>query len=198
MMNTNRWLLLGLAVLVLVVIVGGRLLWNDESAVGAAGPVTQGEGPAPYGGSQLPVLTTAGTVASTPPGTDPPLPPMPVSTVDAAESMSRANEHGDPSAPPIVRDAPREAPTAAELADPSAYQRYEARQTQRLYSEYVKAADNEIPRLQADIARARAAGLPPEQIAEGEEKLRRIQAMRDQLKAEKGATPAAPAEPAAP
>ncbi|MCD6061847.1 MAG: hypothetical protein K0S16_2158 [Moraxellaceae bacterium] len=48
----------------------------------------------------------------------------------------------------------------------------------------MKAADTEIPKLQADIERARRAGLPPEQIAEGEEKLRRIQAMRDQLQAD--------------
>ena len=49
---------------------------------------------------------------------------------------------------------------------------------------WAKAAEVEIPRLQADIAKAKAAGLKPEQIAEGEEKLRRIQQMRDQLASE--------------
>ena len=48
----------------------------------------------------------------------------------------------------------------------------------------MKAAEVEIPRLQADIAKAKAMGLKPEQIAEGEEKLRRIQQMRDQLASE--------------
>jgi hypothetical protein len=79
-------------------------------------------------------------------------------------------------------------PTAAELADPEAYQRYENRQNQRLYKAYVKAADDEIPQLQQDIARARREGMSEEQLKEGEEKLRRIQAMRDQLQADHPAT----------
>lgn len=198
-MNANRWWLVGLALLVLAVIVGGRLLWPSDAPAPDAVAPADGQGLRPLGSSQLPPLDAAGMVAPAPlAGTDSPLLPLPESTVDAAETMSHAREHGDPAAPPVVREVPPEAATAAELADPKAYQRYEARQNERLYNQYVKAADNEIPRLQADIARARAAGLPPEQIAEGEEKLRRIQAMRDQLQAEKGATPTAPAGPAAP
>ena len=60
----------------------------------------------------------------------------------------------------------------------------EARFYGNLDKGYVKAAEVEIPRLQADIAKAKAMGLKPEQIAEGEEKLRRIQQMRDQLASE--------------
>lgn len=188
-MNSRRWALLALALVVVAVVVAGRLLLSDE----APAPTTvapNAAGPGPDGLASA--LPPAGPVAaSAPAGTDTPLPPMPESTVDAAESMKQANEHGDPAAPPVVRDSvQREAPTPAELADPKAYQRYEARQNQRLYNEYVKAANSEIPRLQADIERARAAGLPPEQIAEGEEKLRRIQAMKEQLQSTQGATPA--------
>lgn len=187
-MNSRRWALLALAVIVVAVVVAGRLLLTDEAPVSAAA--------APSATASRPdglasALPPAGPVAPAPAGSDTPLPPMPESTVDAAESMKQANEHGDPAAPPVVRDSvQREAPTPAELADPKAYQRYEARQNQRLYNEYVKAANTEIPRLQADIERARAAGLPPEQIAEGEEKLRRIQAMKEQLQSTQGATPA--------
>ena len=76
---------------------------------------------------------------------------------------------------------PEDKATAAELADPKLYAEYEARQNMRLYKGFVKAAETEIPRLQQDIAKAKASGLSPEQIAEGEEKLRRIQQMRDQL-----------------
>ncbi|MDF2445625.1 MAG: hypothetical protein K0S46_861 [Moraxellaceae bacterium] len=183
-MTTNRWLMLGFAVLAVLVVLAGRWLWNDSEGEVAATP-EEGSVVRPIADTRLPALPPTGEVAPPPlAGSDSPLVPMPESTVDAAESMAKAMEHGDPQAPKVVRDAPREAPTAAELADPAAYQRYEARQNQRLYSQYVQAADQEIPRLQADIQRAKAAGLPPEQIAEGEEKLRRIQAMRDQLQAD--------------
>lgn len=185
-MKSWHWIAVAIVLVALVVVAGGRLL-TEESATTASAPAQPGL--RPLESQQLP---PAGEVVATVPpvGADAPLPPLPESTVDAAESMKHALEHGDPSAPPVVRDAPAEKATAAELADPKAYQQYEARQSQRLYNQYVKAANDEIPRLQADIARARAAGLPPEQIAEGEEKLRRIQAMRDQLQAEKGAVPA--------
>lgn len=189
-MKPWHWMLAGLVVLVLAVVVGGRLLRGEEEG---ELPTAPAPGLRPLASTQLPDLAPGGAVAPAPVATtDAPLPPAPESTVDAADSMRQAQEHGDASAPPVVREAGREKPTAAELADPKAYQQYEARQNQRLYNQYVNAADNEIPRLQADIQRARAAGLSPEQIAEGEEKLRRIQAMRDQLQAEKGATPTAP------
>ncbi|HQV22212.1 MAG: hypothetical protein H6996_11895 [Moraxellaceae bacterium] len=115
-------------------------------------------------------------------GTDSPLLPMPTSNVDAAKSMAEAMKNGDPRMPPLDKTPDQqEKATAAELADPKLYAQYEARQNMRLYKGYVKAADAEIPRLQQDIAKAKASGMTPEQIAEGEEKLRRIQQMRDQL-----------------
>lgn len=187
-MSANRWILAGVVVLAILVVVAGRWLWSDAEA-----PVASVEPPVlrPIGDTRLPELPPGGeTVAAPLPAQESPLLPMPESTVDAAESMAKAMKHGDPDAPQVVRDTtPREAPTPEELADPKAYQRYEARQTQRLYSQYVRAADEEIPRLQRDIQRAREAGLPPEQIAEGEEKLRRIQAMRDQLRADNPGLP---------
>lgn len=189
-MTTNRWLWLGAALLVVVVVLAGRWLSTNQGDAPVASAPEAGTPLRPVGDTRLPVLPADGAVAPAPlAAQDSPLPPQPESTVDAAESMAKAMEHGDPQAPRVVRDAPREAATAAELADPEAYQRYEARQNQRLYNQFVKAADNEIPRLQAEIQRAKAAGLPPEQIAEGEEKLRRIQAMQDQLRAANPDTP---------
>jgi hypothetical protein len=190
-MNTNRWILAGLLLVVVTVMVAGRWLWQEE----APGVAEAGETglPRPLADTRLPVLPPSGAVPVRPPATtDSPLLPIPESTVDAATSMAAAMEHGDPQAPPVARDVPREKATAAEIADPEAYQRYEARQNQRLYKQFVTAADSEIPRLQADIERARKAGLPPAQIAEGEEKLRRIQAMRDQLQADHPELSAAP------
>ena len=102
----------------------------------------------------------------------------------AAYTMAQAREHGDPRSPPIAHEAPSAAATAAELADPAAYQGYEARQNMKLYANYVQAADSEIPKLREDIGRGRDAGVAPEQIAKAEEKLRRLTAMRVQLLAE--------------
>lgn len=177
-MKSRLWLAAALAVVVVLVVMAGRWLQGGDAPAPSAAVVMPGL----RSGTQLP---PAAAPAATPAqAADTPLPPLPDTGADAAVTMREAHEHGDPMAPPVVREAPREAPTAAELADPQAYQRYEQRQNARLYHQYIRAADAEIPRLQADIERARRAGLPPEQIAEGEEKLRRIQAMRDQLRAE--------------
>ncbi|MES2918219.1 MAG: hypothetical protein V4729_06330 [Pseudomonadota bacterium] len=188
-MKASHWAIAALLLVIVAVVVAGRLLSGADSE--GQGAIAPGVELRPLSSSQVPTLPVDGVLEPAPMvGTDAPLPPLPESTVDAGVTMQQALAKGDPAAPPVVREAPREAPSAAELADPKAYQRYEARQNQRLYNQYLKAADSEIPRLQADIERARAAGLTPEQLAEGEEKLRRIQAMRDQLQAEKGATPA--------
>ncbi|MES2041674.1 MAG: hypothetical protein V4495_27985 [Pseudomonadota bacterium] len=101
--------------------------------------------------------------------------------LSAAQSLV-ATRDGDPRTPPIEHNqVTQEMPSAAELADPKAYQQYEARQSTRLYAAYVQAADEELPRLREAIARARDMGIAPADIAKGEEKLRRITAMQKQL-----------------
>lgn len=102
--------------------------------------------------------------------------------VEAAQSMAEARLNGDSRTPPILHVSSQlPAASAAQKNDPEAYAQYEADNTRRLYQAYVQAADQAIPQLQQDIARARAAGLSVEQIREGEEKLRRIQAMQQEL-----------------
>lgn len=99
-----------------------------------------------------------------------------------AASMAATRLHGDPEAPPIARDPmARELPSPVELAGPKAYQAYEARQTQRVYAAYVRAVDDELPRLKNDIARGRAMGIAPEEIAKAEEKARQLEKMRASL-----------------
>ncbi|HYD78668.1 MAG TPA: hypothetical protein VEC06_02580 [Paucimonas sp.] len=113
-----------------------------------------------------------------------PLPPVDQSK-PAAQSMVETREHGDPRTPPIVYDAaPAEQPSAAELADPRAYQTYEERQNMRVYAAYDRAVADELPKLRESIARGRAAGIAAEEIAKAEEKLRRMEEMRDKLRAE--------------
>ncbi|MGE5621893.1 MAG: hypothetical protein ACM3WS_01880, partial [Bacillota bacterium] len=112
-----------------------------------------------------------------------PLPPLEAQE-PAAQSLAQARANGDPRTPPIRRDADAAKPTAAELADPAAYQRFEARQHARLLSAFTRAAAEEAPRLREDIARAHGAGIAPEEIAKAEEKLRRIEEMRARLLSE--------------
>ncbi len=102
--------------------------------------------------------------------------------VPAALSMASTRLHGDPEAPPIARseEAPV-LPTPAELADPKAYQAFEARQNVRLYAAYVRAVDQQVPILRDDIARGIAVGIAPDKIAKAQDKVRRLQEMRAQL-----------------
>ncbi|NHZ34373.1 hypothetical protein [Massilia rubra] len=105
----------------------------------------------------------------------------------AAHSLAQTRLHGDPEAPPIAREsATRESaaparPTAAELADPQAYQAFEARQNAQVLAAYIKAVDDELPRLRDDIARGRAMGIAADKVARAEEKARGLENMRAQL-----------------
>lgn len=105
----------------------------------------------------------------------------------AVEALRQARLEGDPRAPPIARPEPgreREMPTEEELADPDLYLEYEMRQQQKVYASFVEASTKKIADLKAIIERGRQEGVPPEQLAEGEEKLRRLEEMRAKLIAE--------------
>lgn len=109
--------------------------------------------------------------------------------VPAADSMADARLHGDARTPPLVRTAaPAAGPNAAQLADPQAYRAYQAGQDARVMAAFASAAQREVPRLQADVERARASGIPADQIAKVEEKIRRLEQLRRDV-AEPGASP---------
>ena len=94
-------------------------------------------------------------------------------------SMADARANGDPRTPPLQRDeAPRAAPDAALLADPTAYAAYQRSQHQQLLGAYASAAGDELPRLRADAERGRAAGVPAAEMAKLEEKIRLIEQQR--------------------
>lgn len=104
-----------------------------------------------------------GTGAGAPPVVDP----------DAARRLADALRNGDERSPPIIASStPVERASAAELADPAAYRRYERRGQAKLYRAFEQEAVIALNDLDRDLRRARAAGLSPEQIAEGEEKQR--------------------------
>jgi hypothetical protein len=101
--------------------------------------------------------------------------PLPAVQADAADSLATALRDGDERSPPILRDTPPLEPAnAAELADPAAYRRYENRQQARLYRAFEQEAVIALADMQQDLQRGRAAQLPPEQLAEGEEKARML------------------------
>lgn len=111
---------------------------------------------------------------------------VPLAPVDSSAaawlSMAQAREHGDARTPPIVRDAePQAAPDANQLADPKAYQKFEGSQHARLLAAYAAAAEAELPRLRADVERARAAGIPEPEIAKVVEKIRLIEQTRKEI-----------------
>ncbi|UOD32807.1 hypothetical protein INH39_14775 [Massilia violaceinigra] len=113
----------------------------------------------------------------------------PAAPVTAADSMADARLHGDARMPPLAPAAAAGAgPSPAQLADPQAYRVYEARQDARVMAAFASAAQREVPRLQADVERARASGIPAAQIARVEEKIRRLEQLRREI-AEPGAVP---------
>ncbi|MBB3121487.1 hypothetical protein [Pseudoduganella violacea] len=111
---------------------------------------------------------------------------VPLAPVDSSGSawlsMAQAREHGDARTPPIVRDTETQAtPDANQLADHNAYQKFEGSQHARLLASYVAAAETELPRLRADVERARAAGIPEQEIAKVVEKIRLIEQTRKEI-----------------
>lgn len=168
---------------------GGVVWWSRDEATAttAAVPVAPASAVAPTQSSGVRSASSplvAATAASAP-ARDVAIPAVIDQSLPAEQSMAAAREHGDPRAPVINRvKETDEPPTPEELADPKKYQAYERRQTLKGYSSYVKAVDSQLPREQAAFDAAKARGLTPDQIALGEEKIRRMQAARDQLLAE--------------
>lgn len=105
-----------------------------------------------------------------------PLPPIDTST-PAWLALAQSREQGDPRTPPVQHDDPAQQTQATpeQLADPKAYHEYERSQHQRLVANFSQAVETELPRLRSDIDRARAAGIPDEELAKMEEKIHRLQ-----------------------
>jgi hypothetical protein len=108
-----------------------------------------------------------------------PLPPVD-SSAPAWLSMAEARENGDARTPPIARaTTPAVHADAAQLADPKAYAAFERSQHEKLLASFVVAAQQEVPRLRADLERGRAAGIDAAELAKVEEKIRRIEQQRE-------------------
>ncbi|ANH67604.1 hypothetical protein [Mitsuaria sp. 7] len=112
--------------------------------------------------------------------------------VPAAWSLADARVAGDDRAPPFERAKEEAATPAWQLDNHQAYARREQDRHQAVQRAFVDAADREIPRLDQQIEQGRAMGVPPEQLAKGEEKRRRIAEMRARMQADLAASTPAP------
>ena len=178
----RKWMIAGL--LAALALIALRLLANDESSEAGKTASTQ---------QPLMQSSKGGTAGSESPqqtaSWPPPFPELKrVPLMDygpqqaAAQSLA-TTRNGDPRMPPLQRDTvSANQPSAAELADPQAYQRYEASQHQQLLASFASAAQQEVPRLQADIERGRHMGIAPDAIAKMEDKARRLAALEQELR----------------
>lgn len=100
---------------------------------------------------------------------------------EAIASLRGGILFGDPRTPPIERSPAGERASAEELADPALYAEYETRQEKKLKRAYVIEAEKYVAQLRSDVERGRAGGIPPDEIAKVEKKIKGIEEMRAKL-----------------
>ncbi|WP_431046064.1 hypothetical protein [Roseateles sp. L2-2] len=110
----------------------------------------------------------------------------------AAWSLADSRVAGDDRTPPIQRAGEEAATPAWQLDNHPAYARREQDRHQAVQRAFVDAADRELPLLDRQIEQGRAMGVPPDQLAKGEEKRRRIAEMRARMQADLAASANAP------
>lgn len=185
----QRGLLAALAIVTLVVV--GLRAWLAPSASpsGEGAPPTHISGtpaPRPAMLSAVPIAAMPSSAASPAPAAVASMPPQPPRPVTAAQSLAEARLHGDDRVPPISAPSPEAdatRPTPWDTSDPSRFADYERRQQRRLEAAYVQAADRQLPVWRAALDEARARGASAEDLARGEEKIRKLEAMRDRAQA---------------
>lgn len=165
----------------LAVVAAGALLWPQETPQPASPGTTA---PLPALPLPTPGVAPASAVTAALAAASAPVPEAPPDAAPAPAhwSMADAREHGDERTPPLQRaPEPQAAVSGWELSDHEAYARREADLRARARADYLRATDAYLPELADGIARGRAAGVPPEAIAKMEAKLKRLQALRDEL-----------------
>ena len=107
---------------------------------------------------------------------------LPDTARPAWQSMADARLHGDERTPPLQSQVtPEPGPTPAQLADPAAYRNFEQGRDAKVMRAYAAAVESEVPRLRADVERARAAGIAPQEIAKVEAKIARLEKLRKSI-----------------
>lgn len=117
----------------------------------------------------------------TPESNDEDIPPDSPLNLERVASFIGSELEGDKRAPPIGKPTPAPVPPPEALGRPDLYQSFERAQEEKIHRAFIAAAVEQEKALAADISKARATGMPPEQVAEGEEKLNKLRESRLQL-----------------
>ncbi len=100
----------------------------------------------------------------------------------AINSLEFARLNGDSRSPPINHRVPSQRANQQQINDPDQYNAYQADKKKQLVRHYVEAAQPKINRLKEQVKAAKEKGLPAEQLAEGEEKIKKLEEMVEQLR----------------
>ena len=100
----------------------------------------------------------------------------------AINSLEFARLNGDSRSPPINHRVQSQRANQQQINDPDQYNAYQADKKKQLIRHYVEAAQPKIDRLKEQVKKAKERGLPAEQLAEGEEKIKKLEEMVEQLK----------------
>ncbi len=99
----------------------------------------------------------------------------------AINSLEFSRLNGDNRSPPINHRVPSQRANQQQLNDPDQYNAYQADKKKQLIRHYVEAAKPKINRLKEQVKKSKERGLPAEQLAEGEEKIKKLEEMVEQL-----------------
>jgi len=97
-------------------------------------------------------------------------------------SLEFARLNGDSRSPPINHRVPSQRANQQQINDPDQYNAYQTDKKNQLIRHYVEVAQPKIDRLKEQVKKAKERGLPAEQLAEGKEKIKKLEEMVQQLK----------------
>ncbi len=99
----------------------------------------------------------------------------------AIQSLKHARINGDKRSPPIHHSELTQRANPQQIDDPDQYSDFQANKKKQLISHYIQAIQPKIARLKEQIQEAKEKGLPAEQLAEGEDKVKKMQDMLNHL-----------------
>ena len=100
----------------------------------------------------------------------------------AISSLEFARLNGDSRSPPINHRVLNQRASQQQIDDPDQYANYQTSKKRQLIRNYIEVAQPKIDHLKEQVKAAKEKGLPKDELAEGEEKIVRLQEMIEQLK----------------
>lgn len=102
--------------------------------------------------------------------------------LEKINSLKHARLNGDTRGPTLAPHELTHRSSAHQKQDPDQYNQYQTNKKRQLILNYIEAAQPKINRLKEQVKIAKDKGLPKDELAEGEEKIVRLQEMIEQLK----------------